>query len=409
MDASGILRVGGRLRNASCPYDQRFPVLLPKQHKLTELVVTHYHVTQLHAGPQATLAALNRQFWIINGRSVVRHLLHKCHKCFRDRAKTLQQQMADLPASRVEPTRPFLRSGVDYAGPLHVKSRKGRGGQTTKAYIALFVCFATKAVHLELVSDLSSGAFIAALKRFIARRGKCRELHSDNGTNFVGANRELKRLFKQFSGEQHNTLVTEFLSLEGISWQFIPAKAPHFGGLWEAGIKSTKTQLRRVVGNSILTFEELYTVLTQIEACLNSRPLCPSSSDPGDLDVLTPGHFLIGEALTAFPEPNLTQLRLNQLDRWQLVQRLTQHFWSRWHREYLAQLQQRTKWKVKRDNLQRDDLVLIKEDNTPPLQWVRGRVLEVHAGKDNIVRVATIKTANGIYKRPIVKLCLLPM
>jgi len=157
-----------------------------------------------------------------------------------------------------------------------------------------------------------------------------------------------------------------------------------------------------------LTFEELTTVFWQVEACLNSRPLTPLSSDPNDLDVLTSGHFLIGRPLVALPEKDVTSINQNRLSRWQLIQKIQQQFWRRWSSEYLTRLQQRPKWSSQRTNIQINDLVLVK-DNLPTQQWKLGRVIEIHPGPDKIVRVVTLKTVDGVYKRPITKICHLPI
>ncbi|XP_044764471.1 uncharacterized protein LOC123321032 [Coccinella septempunctata] len=274
---------------------------------------------------------------------------------------------------------------------------RGRGAKVLKAYLCLFVCFTTKALHLELVSDLSSEAFLAALKRFIARRGRCNRLFSDGGTNFKGAQRELLNNMK-YAAEA-----------EKMDWDFNPPSAPHFGGLWEIGIKSVKTHLYKLVGDQVLTYEELYTVFVQIEAVLNSRPLCPLSTDPNDLSVLTPGHFLTLAPLSDLPEPDLSNLSMNRLSRWQLLTRLHQDFWKRWHVEYLNTLQQRTKWFTPADSqLSIGQLVLIKDEQQPPRRWRTARVVDVHLGKDGIARVATVRTSSGILQRPLVKLCPLP-
>lgn len=274
--------------------------------------------------------------------------------------------------------------------------------------MCLFVCLATKAVHLELVSDLTTEAFIAALQRFSARRGRATDIFTDNASNFIGADRELKELHALAKSREHNGRLSHHLAEEGTCWHFIPPRAPHFGGLWEAGVKSVKRHLCRTIGLTTLTFEELYTLLTQVEACLNSRPITPMSSDPNDMAALTPGHFLIGEAITSIPEPDYTPLKMNTLSRWQLIQRLHQQFWKRWQSEYLSQLQQRPKWQTKQQDLAIGDLVLIKEDNTPPLKWAMGRIILTHPGRDGCVRVATVRTSQGVQKRPIVKICPLP-
>lgn len=376
---------------------------------MTELIINHAHLTYYHAGPQLLMAMLQRRFWIIGLKDAVRCQIKKCVVCTRHGQPQLQQIMGDLPSFRVNPARPFLRTGVDYAGPFYLRPFAPRSKFNIKAYMALFVCMTTRAIHLELVSSMTTAAFLLALKRFIGRRGKCSDIYSDCGTNFVGADRELRDLAALVQSSDHQKKVAADLATDGIQWHFNPPAAPHMGGLWEAGVKSAKFHLRRVIGNARLTFEEMATVMTQVEACLNSRPLTPVTADPTDLAVLTPGHFLIGDALTAYPEPDLTDVKENRLTRWQLTQQLFQHFWRRWSREFLTRLQQRPKWLNHRTDIRVGDMVLIRDDHLPPLKWKLARVIKTNPGLDGHVRVVTVKTADGEFERPIVKLCLLPI
>lgn len=249
--------------------------------------------------------------------------------------------MEDLPAPRVRPSRPFLNTGVDYAGPVWLRSSKGRGHRASKAFITVLICLGCRAVHLDVASDYSSDAFLAALRRFTARRGLCRALYSDCDTNFVGADNSLKELFSDAC--QDGQQIAVFATHQQIQWHFNPPAAPNFGGIWEAAVKSLKHHLRRVIGDTILTYEEMATLLIQIEACLNSRPLQPLSDDPEDFSALTPGHFLIGSALTAVLEPSLAEEPSTRLARWQLLQQMRGHFWLRWSREYLHTLAHRPK------------------------------------------------------------------
>lgn len=215
-----------------------------------------------------------------------------------------------------------------------------------KAYVALFVCMCTKAVHLELVTDLSTERFLQAFRRFIARRGRSTDVYSDNGTNFVGARNQLKPLFELLNNPNHRKDMADESAKEGINWHFNPPSAPHFGGLWEAAVRSAKVHLLKVLGETVVSYEDLSTLLTQVESCLNSRPLIPMSDDPNDLDPLTPGHFLVGGPLSQLPDPDYTSTPMNRLHSWQLIQQKLQLFWKRWKSEYLAQLQGRTKrWK----------------------------------------------------------------
>lgn len=234
--------------------------------------------------------------------------------------------MGDLLSSRVTPSRPFSNVGVDYYGPIFIREGKRRNARKSKAWISIFVCLATKAIHIELISDLTSEGFLSALKRFIGRRGKPSNIFSDNGTNFVGANRELEELRDLFNCEDFRHRIVNEMAADAITWHFIPPRAPHFG-LWEATVRSTKYHLHRAASDS-LTFEEAVTLLIQVEAILNSRPLTPLSSNPEDCSHLTPGHFLIRDSLISYPEPSLQHLPMNRLSRWQRIEQIRQQFWK---------------------------------------------------------------------------------
>lgn len=406
LDAQGVLRVGGRLRHAAISKDAAHPAILPGAHHLTKLVISEAHITLLHGGVQMMLNYIRQRYWIIGAKGKLRQYVHSCVTCVRQRSRCGIQQMGDLPAVRVNPSRAFWKSGVDYAGPMEYKSRAGRGFRKEKGYVALFVCLSTKAIHLEFVSDLSTVSFIAAFRRFVARRGKCSELLSDNATNFIGARRELGDIIKS---RAHNEEVSRILSNDNITWRTIPPRSPHFGGIWEAGVKSVKHHLRRIVGNQLMTFEEFSTMLAEIEAVLNSRPLCSLSDDPNDLNALTPGHFLIGSAPVVVPERDFTSTPINRLTRWQLVNQMTQHFWRRWHKEYLSSLQQRYKWTKNSPNVQIGQLVLLKDELLPPAKWRLARVIGTQPGQDGQVRVVILKHATGETTRAITRICILPI
>lgn len=398
IDDIGVLRVGGRLKNAAIQYEKKHPALLDSKHNFTKILMTADHLRLGHAGPQLLLCSFREQFWPIGGRTLARSIVRKCIICKRFKAKTLNPYFGDLPTNRVTEFYPFQICGTDFAGPFMISSKKGRGNRVSKSYLCIFICFASKAVHLETVSDLSTAAFIACLKRFISRRGKPSNIYCDNAKNFVGARNELGRMLRSSLRSVH-----DFTSNEGINFVFNPPYSPTFGGLWEAGVKSAKHHLKRIAGNSSLTFEELSTLFTQIEAILNSRPLTPLSPDPNDLSPLTPGHFLIGRPLTSLPAPS-GEIK-NPKNRYTLIENLRQQFWTRWRQEYLAELQQRTKCRLHQQNLQIGDLVVFKEEGLPPLKWKMGRVQKVYPGSDGIVRVADFKTYRGTERRAVNKVC----
>lgn len=406
LDTNGLIRVGGRLQHSELDYNQKHPVLLPARHHFTTLLLQNEHLKHLHAGPQLLLSVVRQHFWPINGLQEAKKVVNKCVICFKNQPRKIQQIMGALPRDRIQPGRPFNVTGIDYAGPFLVRQKNQRGGINVKAYIAIFICFSTKAVHFEVISDLSTSGFLAALKRFVARRGRCAKIMSDNGTNFVGANNELKKI-QQFL-QSNSTIISSWCANETIAWEFIPPRSPHMGGLWEAGVKGFKKHFYRVVGQTTLTFEELNTLSIQIESCLNSRPISPLSSDPNELEALTPSHFLTGTAENNIFELDIQDLNINRLAKWQKITQMYQHIWSRWTNEYLHTLQQRKKWHKKIMNIELNQLVLIIDENQPPNKWAIGRVLATHPGKDGFVRVVDLKTKNGATSRAISRICPFP-
>ncbi|XP_072934990.1 uncharacterized protein [Epargyreus clarus] len=268
LDGDGVLRVGGRLRHSELPEHSKHPIILEGKNELTYLLIADAHKKTLHGGTQLVLTYLRSKYWILQVKNTVKAYIHKCIICARQKAVVKTQLMGDLPHARTTPARPFLHSGIDFAGPLYVLMSKGRGAKQSKAYIAIFVCMATKAIHLELVGDLTSQSFVGAFRRFVARRGRCTHLYSDQGRNFVGANKDLAEAFQDAHLELPGHL-NEILSSEGTQWHFIPPYSPNFGGLWEAGVKSIKYHLRRILTGS-LTFEEMTTTLCEIEFQLMS-------------------------------------------------------------------------------------------------------------------------------------------
>ncbi|XP_063994422.1 uncharacterized protein LOC135171779 [Diachasmimorpha longicaudata] len=372
LDKKGLLRVGGRLENSDLPFEQKHPLLIPKEHHITTLLIREEHLINHHAGAQTTLYALRRKYWLVGGRAQVRKIIKKCIPCTKANPPQSEYIMGNLPRTRITEARPFYNVGVDYCGPFYLKEKKHRNRNKIKVWVAVFVCMVVKAVHIEVVTDLTTEEFIAALKRFIGRRGKPRNIYSDNGTNFVGANNEIKELYALARATDHNERIHKHLADQGITWHFIPPLSPHQGGLWEAGVKSFKYHLKRIC-DDLITLTEFNTLVIEIEATLNSRPLTPISTDPNDILVLSPGHFLIGDSLTSLPEPDLRCTPDNKLSCWETIQKKQQEFWARWHKEYLNEQNQRNKWTKGSHNIKEDTIVILRDDNLPPRQWSLGR------------------------------------
>lgn len=302
---TGCLRVGGRIGSSLLEYDAKHPFIVPRKSPLAELLIRAAHFRTMHGSIQQMMVYLQQQVWIPRLRAEVRIFNNRCAICLRQRQKDAQQMMTELPSARTRPAHPFERCGVDFAGPIELKTWEN-GKQKIKGYIVVFVCMTTKAIHLELAFGLSTEAFLDVFKRFAARRGMPREVWSDNGTNFVGTKTEFGRIMDEWG----RRLPEDELAAFGIAWHFITPAAPHQGGLWEAGVKAVKTHLRKIAGARLFSPFSMYTMLTQIEACLNSRPLTPVSEDPDDFSVLTPAHFLIGRPLI---QPLSSDVRLVQI------------------------------------------------------------------------------------------------
>ena len=410
LDSENLLRVGGRQQQAKISYSRMHPVILHAKHPITRLIIMSEHKHLLHGGPILVMSSLSRKFHIFSARQTIRSIVRQCTVCRRWSIKPNPPLFGQLPVERLTPGPIFDNCGLDYAGPLHIKYGHVRKPTIVKAYVCAFVSLTVKSVHLELVTDLTTDAFLACLRRFVARRGCPSLLWSDHGSNFIGASRELKEMFTFLRKQVTQKVISEFCSVKRIQWRFIPEHSPHFGGIWEAAVKSFKMHLKRVIGDVWLTYEEANTVLTQIESCLNSHPLVYIDSlDDDSVEVLTPGHYLIGQPLTALPDPTVSFQKVSLLKRWHLCQYLVRHFWKRWSLEYLSTLRKIYKWQHPTKNLSVGDVVLLIEEEVMPSKWPLARVIKIYPGNDGIVRVADVRTSRGSYRRPVHKLApLLP-
>ena len=395
----GLLLVPGRLTHANLPSHAKKPVILPSRHPMVESLVRHVHERTAHSGRGYALAELRRKYWIVGATSLVRKVIRHCVTCRRRDAQPCQQMEADLPLDRVTPHEPaFTSVGVDYFGPFAVKRGRGR----EKRYGCLFTCLTTRAVHVETADTLDTDSFINCLYRFMARRGEPRLIRSDNGTNFVGAERELRKEMEAWNKDR----IQEVMSRRGIRWMFNPPAASHMGGVWERQIRSVRRILFTIMTEQVPTSEMLTTLLVVAEGIINNRPLTPASDDPNDLEPLTPNHLLIHRPASA-PPGLFNEDDLHSRRKWRQVQYLADVFWKRWTQEYLLTLRQRTKWHQPRRNVRENDLVLIIDKQLPRNSWPAGRVIETYKGADDLVRSARVRLRDSELVRPIAKLCVL--
>ena len=394
----GILSVGGRLGESNIAEQQKHPWILPSRHHVTMLIIRDNHETVGHAGMERVLAETRRKYWIIKGRVAVRKVLSECVTCKKMPAKPESQLMADLPADRLEPAHPFAKVGTDFFGPFVVK----RARSELKLYGCVFTCLVTRAIHIEVTHNLTTDSFLSALQRFIARRGKPDMIRSDNGTNLVVAEAELRRSI----AEWNHAKIQTFLQQKDVEWFFNPPAASHMGGVWERQIRTIRDVLRGIVKQQALDDEALCTLMCTVEGIVNSRPITKLSDDPGDPSPLTPNHLLLLRSGPQLP-PGVFVKQDMYKKRWRQVQYLADLFWRQWLAEYLPSLQERQKWLDSRRNLEIGDLVLVMYENTPRAQWPLGLITDTYPSSDGIVRSVHVKTQTGSYDRPISKICLL--
>ena len=420
LDCSGILRVGGRLKQANMSDTIKFPVVLPKKSHITDLIIKHCHNQVEHQGRGTTLNEIrSRGFWVIGGSTAVAKCISNCVTCRKLRGTAQQQRMADLPVDRLEPAPPFTYCAVDYFGPWIVQE----GRKAIKRYGVIFTCMASRAIHLESSNTMDTHSFINALRRFICRRGPIRQLRSDQGTNFVGAKGELKEALKELD---HDMIRSELLK-ENCDWFVFKMNVPsasHFGGVWERQIRTVRSVMSALLekNGAQLDDEALRTFLCEVEAIINSRPLTVDNlNDPDSLNPLTPNHLLTMKSKVILPPPGMFQSPdLYSRKRWRRIQHLANEFWCRWRKEFLLTLQQRQKWNYPRRNLAINDVVIVKDDNLPRNCWQLARVSRTDVAKDGHVRTVQVVlgdpalSADGrrtkpvrYLERPIQKLILL--
>jgi len=401
LGTDGLLHGNSRLRLADhIAWETRHPIILPRKHRVTRLIIDQLHKDSNHGGTNYVLSLLSAKYWLPGAREEIRECEKTCMVCRRRKAKPATQIMAPLPAVRAQMSlRAFTNISVDFAGPFLTK--QGRGKTRFKRYLCLFACMNTRAVHLEMAYGLDTDSFLNAFYRMASRRGNPVQVISDNGTNFVGANRELKELVNALD----KTKIQDSLVNRGVSWKFNPPSAPHFNGLHEILIRAAKRAMFHVLNKADLTDEELMTAIVGAEGLLNSRPITYQSSNADDAEPLTPNHFLFNQVGGQFAPESVDTEPFNPRTRWRRVQEVVHHFWKRWLQEWLPSLSPRKKWGKEKRDLKVGDLVLVLSTDTPRGKWPLGRIMEVFPGPDGHVRTADVKVKGTVLRRPIVKLC----
>ena len=358
MNDDGLMRIGGRITSADLSWEDKHPLIIPKNHHVAILLVRHYHEQVAHQGRHLSEGAVRSAgLWIVGSKRMVSSVISKCVTCKKLRGKMEEQKMSDLPKDRLATDPPFTHVGLDVFGPWNIVSRQTRGGSAeSKRWAVLFTCLSTRAIHIEVIESMSTSSFINALRRFMSIRGPIKQLRSDRGTNFIGACKELKIT--------ENTELKTYLQDQSCTWTFNSPHASHMGGAWERLIGVARRILDAMllqVGSTRLTHEVLTTLMAEVMAIMNARPLVPVPTDPEMPAVLTPAMLLTQKRETTSAPQGDYDLKDIYGKHWKHVQCLADTFWRRWKKEYLVTLQPRRKWQEDKPNLQVGDVVLMKD------------------------------------------------
>ena len=379
----------------------RHPPILARDHPYTQLLIQYLHGKMGHRAHDAVLVELRQRCWVPQAAREIRKVAAKCQICRIRKSQPCRPRMAPLPKSRVTMLGgAFMATGVDYFGPLHVR----RGRTMFKLWGVIFRCFATRAVHIELAESLDTNSALLAISRFQARRGNVKQMWSDNGANLKRADRELKTALQALDQEK----LKDKLRVDNISWCFNPPGDPEAGGVWERQIRTVKETLHALLNEQRPSYEVLSTLLCEVEKIMNSTPLFHVPVEPYDEDVLTPFHFLIGRATPSYPTGAFSA-HVDLKKRWHHAQKLADHFWQRWVREYLPTLTQRTKWHKSSANVETGDVVIVVDQRHPRGIWPKGIVEKTYPGADGVVRSVEVRTVHGRLHRPVRKIVILPV
>ena len=411
LDSDGLLRTGGRLRHSTLKAEEMHPLIVPGRSHVGGLLINYYHERVKHQGRTFTEGAIHADgIWMVGVRRCVARHLYKCVTCNKLRGRTAEQKMADLPLDRLSEEPQFTNVGIDVFGPWSISTRRTRGGAANhKRWAVIFTCLSVRAVHIELIEAMDTSSFINALRRFFAIRGPVKLIRSDCGTNFKGASKELKILLQ----DDKEPNVFRFLSKEGCTWIFNPPHSSHMGGVWERMIGVSRRILDSMLSQiqpSNLSHEVLSTVMAEVSAIINARPLTTISTDVSAPSLLTPAMILTQKVCSPPPPGCFVDADLHR-QQWRKVQHLANTFWERWRREYLPMLQSRAKWQRSRPNIKEGDIVLLRDTQVERNQWPMALVTKTFPSSDGKVRKVELKVVRGetskTFLRPITEVVVL--
>ena len=404
MDADGLIRVGSRLIYSDMPEEAKCPVILPKNDSNVIDLIRSVHQREMHSGAKQVLCTLRQTVWILQGLQLIKKVISSCIQCQRYKKKACEQKMAPLPKERTTTTAPFYHCGVDIMGHFMVKLN---GRANHKVYVAVFSCFESRAVHAEVVFKLDADSAINAITRFNSRRPGMNQLYSDRGTNFIAANSILSKELEKINKE-----AAPSLAKKNITWQFNPPHAPHRGGIWERVVGLFKKTLSGIAKGDVLHYDAFTTAITEAEGILNRRPLTHISTDPRDLEALTPNHLLCPSVIHLRLQPEVRSANDDAdcaRNSWKRAQSRINSFWLNWKRDYLSMLHSRSKWRKTVDNLAEGQLVILVDECVERGQWKMGRIVKTPSSDDHVRRVEVLRSDGKIVQRDRTKIVKLEM
>ena len=401
VDELGFLRTITRFDYSHVKeFEERRPIVLAHHCPIVELYVLHLHDKFYHAGPTFIMGMLNREFYLVHGKKEVKRILLKCfHRGCLKPVALGDQQMAPLPATRIDNMTCYHNVSVDLFGPIVIKAHENNDKVTKKVYGCIFTCLVSRGIHLELMPSMGTDAFLDAFRKFCARKGCPTEMYSDNALYFKAADKELRALFSSISWSK----ISNYAREKGITWTFSVPLAPFKNGVTERLVQTVKRPLRKLLAGHLMTFSQLEVILIEIEAMVNCRPLAELAQT--GTKVLTPSELHIGRPLSILPLPKKAPT-LNYTAHWKRRKLLMQKFWSIWQHEYLNSFRIRKRWTNPRE-LDLLHKLVITNDKASFNEWKIGRIIRILPSKDNLVRNVEVLLPNGPLIRPIQQLSLI--
>ena len=391
IDNQGIMRAGGRLeKSKTLPFDTKFPIILPRaDNENVSTLIRHVHAKNYHCSGIETFYILRQKYFPLGGRANVLKITSRCLQCQKTGKRPKNQRIAPLPSDRLDIVIPFHVSGVDVFGEFNLT----QGRRPKKRWVLLLTCLTTRAVALYPLKDMSLSTTINALVKFNSQFPALKKLVSDNGTNFKGANREMKEAIAGWNKEE----LTDRLADIGIDWQFGPAKCGHFGGSWERLIQVVKKCLYACIGKKVIDIDTFDTICAGVMGCVNRRPLTKAGANISEPLVLSPAHFLYPHNFVNSAPSICPPIRDGNHLRssWNQTRILLDDFFQRFKTEYVTSLLERKKWTTSTLNVRVGDLALLVEDLCPREKWRVCRITEIVEEDDNRIRRVKLRDSNG--------------